>query len=93
MQNLAVTRTISITFTADDWGLYDDDTENPHEFQRDAVAIILNEALEQCVNLERLGRDDAFLTMSNQLRQYDENGADDTIVRMVLRAVIHEIYN
>lgn len=84
MKNLVITKTAKITFTADDWELFD-------EKGRDEAALALNTALEQAVNAPGANEAGAYLAMQPVCKQFSHLGAQDSEADRLIERVIEMI--
>lgn len=84
MDKLAITRSARITFTADDWELFDEEG-------RDQAALDLNKALEDAVNAPGANADLVWRGMREMQRRHDQLGADDGEAARIIEMVIDKM--
>jgi hypothetical protein len=80
---------VALSLTADDWGLYDDDTGR--YANREAVAVALNDQISNAINASK-HRSEALHYCTFILERYSESGAADTWGRDVLYIILKLAY-
>jgi hypothetical protein len=80
---------VTLTLTADDWQLYDDDTGR--YANRKNVAVALNDQVSNAINTSP-HRSEAFHRCICILERYRESGAADTEGREVLYDILELTY-
>ena len=76
---------VTLTLTADDWQLYDDDTGR--YAARENVAVALNERIANAINTSQ-NRGEAYRRCVSILERYSDMGAADTEGRYVLGTIL-----
>lgn len=83
MKNLTITKTVSVSFTADQWELFD-------EPGRDEAAIALNAALEAAINAPGATESSAYRDMQPVCKEYEKLGASDGEADYLIEKVIRK---
>lgn len=86
MKRLTLKTTITATFTADDWQLYDA-TEG-----REEAAAALNRALEEAVNAPASTPNTVWRAMNAVMSTYDHLGASDSEPCGLVDYVIEQVF-
>ena len=83
MNNLKITRSATISFTADQWQLFD----NPG---RDEAATALNAALQAAVNAPGATASSVYRDMQSVCSRYGNLGAEDSEADHLIERVIEK---